>query len=508
MTPTRLSTEDRVLFAQTLKLLGKDRSDEALQTLIDGVRSIPSVERSCALGALLIQLGRPTDARLVFRAAAESYPQDYQPWYGIARGYLQIGLIQEADSAVLKAMRLAPENSELLGLAATVKVLKRDYENAECLAEKALAGTPGQLQAAAALCEVFFGTGREQQANELTKKCIQHHPIQSINHPGKSVPKVLLLQGIGVGSLGLSATGTVNEIDGHTNLASVIAGDSLELIKVTVDALPKDIQLPCADIAVNVMAEPIVLNDALTCASKLLAGKLVTVINAPEKVAGLNRALVAEKLREIPGLAVPVCYFVEGEGPEHRLAKALQLAKDGKLKFPLIVRPAGAHNGYYHLVTSPNEFVEQHFVSRVNAVYVTEFVDARLPDGLWRKTRGVVIGGIPMIEHHYISTHHCVNLSSSKAFALSHPWAEIESQKVIAEQCAKTLTILAEIARILELDFVAIDFVKCAKGRIVFFEASPCVRWTLASDLPVEGEYLREVIGDIRRLFMSLIANG
>lgn len=498
---------EQVLFAGVLRLLRSGHEEDALQTILYAAGKQPTVDRICVLGAILLRLGRPLDAGMLLRAATESFPKDPRPWIGLARTRLWLGRITDAHAAIATALSLSPADSEILALAATISVLLRHDDDARRFAEMALAKDPASRQAAAALSETLALLGRYEQAQTTSLDWFKQRPIRHETYPNPCTRHLVVLEGVGCGRLGLSQTGTVVQPEGHSNISSLLPLGSFQVTRVTVDALPPNSVLPECDLILNTMAEPFLLQSALTHACNLLRGRPQRVINDPNYVQVADREAIAEKCTGIARLIVPTCRLIEAATASDRRAKALAAIAAEGMKWPVLVRPAGAHTTQMTLLNAPDEAMDYRFSSRYNAVYVTEFKNCHRPDGYWHKTRAVIVGSIPIIEHHYITDEFCVRSASARSFAYRHSWADEEAATIISTKDEALFSTLQEIAKRVGLDVFAVDFAQQPDGQIVLFEVSSCVRFILPTELSEEGKHVVKPIEDIRKSFHSLLAD-
>ena len=132
----------------------------------------------------------------------------------------------------------------------------------------------------------------------------------------------------------------------------------------------------------NLVTDPDQHPQTLQRVRKLLRGYRGRVINRPEAVLRTTRDLVAKRLSGIDGLLVPQVLRLRNPKP----GAASLAAQRANLAFPLIVRLAGTHTGKsVRLAANPQEV--EAACSEPGDYILTEFVDYRSPDGLYRKYR-------------------------------------------------------------------------------------------------------------------------
>ena len=149
---------------------------------------------------------------------------------------------------------------------------------------------------------------------------------------------------------------------------------------------------------VNTISDPDTSKQALAQLADLVERMCAPCFNHPAAVLDSSRERVAAKLADIPGLHVPRTVRVRLEEP----AGLAALAEEHGLRFPLIVRPAGTHGGEATArVDAPGDAVAalRGIAWGGHDLFLTQFVDYRDADGLYRKSRVVFVGGEAFLRH-------------------------------------------------------------------------------------------------------------
>jgi len=118
----------------------------------------------------------------------------------------------------------------------------------------------------------------------------------------------------------------------------------------------------------------------LAVADQLVAPLRARVINDPARVLETGRESVARRLSGLPGLIVP---RVVRLGPADVAAPDAALAATG-VRFPAIARRPGTHSGKILGILDRPERVRQFIGPGQPELLLTEFVDFRSADGLYR----------------------------------------------------------------------------------------------------------------------------
>ncbi len=244
----------------------------------------------------------------------------------------------------------------------------------------------------------------------------------------------------------------------------------LEHSDVALDALylppdePLPEKLPEHDIAFVAVAE----SDAnLPLLQKLAAAAPFwprPLVNAPEKIAALTRDGFSVLMRDAPGVLVP---------PTRRLERAA-LAKIEGMGFPFIARPAGSHAGDGLRKIENRSDLDLYLAETDGpAHYVAPFVDYSGADGLFRKTRVVLIEGAPHPVHMAVSPRWMVHYLN--ADMMDNPAHRAEEARFMANFNAgfarRHARAFEEVTRRAGLDYVLLDCAETRDGELLIFEA-------------------------------------
>jgi len=176
----------------------------------------------------------------------------------------------------------------------------------------------------------------------------------------------------------------------------------------------------------------------------------------------------------------------------------------------ILARKLNSHSGYgLKLLSSEREIAD---VQIGEFAYITEYVDTRWSDGLFRKFRAIHARGNTVVEHLLISDHWCVRSASARRFMACDPARQLEELKFIAcwrDSHPNIETLMWEIVRATGLDYFIADIGLKPDGHLVLFEANPAGRIILESELAEEGFHLKENVFAVRDMFKrQVIAHG
>jgi tetratricopeptide (TPR) repeat protein len=222
--------------------------------------------------------------------------------------------------------------------------------------------------------------------------------------------------------------------------------------------------LPPHAVVFNAIGDADLCADDLAKAAEVAARSAAPAINPPGAVAATTRAGTAARLKGIPGLVVP----------EIRRLRRAELAS-ADLSFPRLVRAPGFHTGQHFVRVERAEDLAAAIADLPgDELLAIEPVDARGPDGRFRKYRVMFIGGALFPLHLAVSPDWKVHYFSA-AMAESAE-ARAEEARFLADMPGAlgpaAMTALAAVAQRLGLDYGGVDFGLSASGEVLLFEAN------------------------------------
>ena len=245
--------------------------------------------------------------------------------------------------------------------------------------------------------------------------------------------------------------------------------------------LRKDLVIPRATTAINLVTDADRNPKVLRALQTILKRHPGRVINRPEAVMLSTREGVARRAAAIPGLIAPATARLPAT-PAARRRAAEQIG------FPAILREAGTHGGVTARLVADADAIEGVVAGSRAAHLLTAFVDARLPDGLYRKLRVFFIGGVPVIRHLLASDHWNVHAADRARVLADAPDLRAAEEATVAAGFDALPTPardgLRALAGATALDFVGVDFALAADGRAILFEANATMNFLPMSDDP------------------------
>jgi len=309
------------------------------------------------------------------------------------------------------------------------------------------------------MCQVLLALGQDEFALEMQTRALMHRRLYRV--AGHSSPTVRLLA--------LMGPGTMTD---NTPLDFVVDRSPvrLDLLFVTLDQdLPEEI--PDHDVLIVAIGESARDEPLLARLERLLADWPRPVLNRPERIGRCARDIACELLTHARGLLIP---------PTRRIARDQRHPP----RFPATIRPVDTHagKGLEKIETQAQfeAYLDEHSEA---AYYLSDFIDYRSRDGLFRKYRIALIDGRPYVCHLAVSEHWIVHYRSA---GMQHSGEKRLEEAAMMRSFERDFAFrhaaaLRAIADGLGLDYVVIDCAESRDGQLLLFEAD--IRgWIHASD--------------------------
>jgi len=410
--------------AAVLRQLG--RADEAVMTMRWAVTTFGLPICGRELAAALDEAGNRGEAERTLKQVVAACPADDAAWEALGALHMRMGNYPAALEELSRATMLDDSRTE---------AHMRIYCVAQILHQPELA------------------LEHQRQALKMTR-------LFSDIGPDASLPRLLILNAAG---------------DYKANVPTdfIIRRDAWQAVHqyyVTDDGSFDVAALPACDVVFSAVAEPDMVRAAFGTAAAMVDALGLPCINDPRKVARTERHMVAEALAGLPSTVVPPTFRLRAGTA---VAEIAALLEQGRLSWPLVVRPVGTHAGEGMVLLADSAAVAR----AVEAIgdgelYVLQFIDYRSPDQLYRKYRVVVVDGAAYPFHMGLSKNwivHYYNAALDDKSVMDreeeHFLADFDSVFAPALQAD-----LAEMGRRLGLDYFAVDCSIDGQGRLVLFE--------------------------------------
>ena len=229
-----------------------------------------------------------------------------------------------------------------------------------------------------------------------------------------------------------------------------------------------------AEVLVNGIGEPLTQAGALRQVARLEQETGLPTINPSRVIATTARPAMARRVGRAEGVRAPHCTLYEaGTGT------LVEHIRDEGHRYPVLLRPAGSH-GSTGLVRAGDDTDAVAAARALGTCTVTDFVDFRSDDGLWRKYRMVYAGGTLFRRHLLIDQQWNV-VGDSRFFMHERGLLGEEREwlnRPVAPEAGSIEARVLEQFEAIELDFGVIDYAVAPDDEIVIFELNACVQLT------------------------------
>jgi hypothetical protein len=238
-------------------------------------------------------------------------------------------------------------------------------------------------------------------------------------------------------------------------------------------------------VLVNLICEPELHSRSLRQVGRFEMETQLPLVNPPWAVSATTRPHIARRLAHQDGVDAPLCSSYRAGA--RRLSEHIEAHGH---RYPVLLRPPGKH-GSVGLVRADDPEEVAMKAGRMRACTVTDFVDFRSADGLWRKFR-LIYAGDRLFRRHVL-TDDAWNLTrAARTFMKGHPHLVAEEQEwinrpVTLEPGSIEARVMHQF-RALQLDFGVIDCALPANGDLVVFEINACVQLTNRLDAQAAGD--------------------
>ena len=288
---------------------------------------------------------------------------------------------------------------------------------------------------------------------------------------GTKPPKLLLIVGSDSEE---QRSGTKLKFSGLTDLYRLLGtGVQAPMLKIAPDEDCSNSRFDVSrfDCVINLITEAELHRKVLNNVRTLLRDYRGRIINPPDSILRSTRDQVAARLQGTEGAAVPKVLRLSAA----KRKGAARLIDEAGLCFPMLLRQAGTHTGRFVgrfdnldplLAALPDD--GDHLL--------TEFVDFRGADGLYRKYRVFFIGKRRVVRHMLVSDEWNVHASDRRRFMAARQDLIAEEERLLAVPDGAFPTsvhaVLADVRERMGLDFFGMDFAIIPDGRLLLFEAN------------------------------------
>ncbi len=307
-------------------------------------------------------------------------------------------------------------------------------------------------------------------------------------------PKIVLAVGAPDGMTGMDAeerfaAGNLPGISGITGalmhwlferdhpFAVVMFGSARRLTEETIE---RWLETTRGKVLVNLICEPETQRLALRQLASFELAAQLPLVNPSWAVTATARPVIARRLAHQVGVRAPHCTLFRAG----TLTLAQHIDAHGHT-YPVLLRPPGRHGSEGLVrIDEPSETASQARALRMSCT-VTDFVDFRSADGLWRKYR-MVYAGDRLFRRHVLTDREWNLTRAARAFMKDRPELIAQEREwinrpVTLEPGSIEARVMHQF-RALQLDFGVMDFALAPDGDLVVFEVNACLQLTNPTD--------------------------
>ncbi len=272
--------------------------------------------------------------------------------------------------------------------------------------------------------------------------------------------------------------------------------------------------VPEFGIVLNLISDPDVESKSLQTLSAFLSRHSdIPVVNAPDKVLATTRDNNFQRLKVVKGLCFPKTrrFTAKYSEPED----CIRFLEQNDYSFPLLVREPGTHYGRsFRKLEEFNAFLSYVSESQTEEIYVIQYENSMVSDGIFRKMRVFFVDGeiYPVVCH--FDTVWNVHGSNRTETMLKQSWMMDEERKFM-NNCesymgSESYNYLKSLYGVVGLDFFGVDFTVLPNQTVLIFELNPAMRHSYdhADNFPYLLPYLKAITNAFNDMLHRKLASG
>jgi glutathione synthase/RimK-type ligase-like ATP-grasp enzyme len=295
---------------------------------------------------------------------------------------------------------------------------------------------------------------------------------------------------------------------GNVHILPFIDNTYFDVHRVIVGGMKgESFKVPKIDLIFNAICNPDTNQKSLKVALNIVNTLKVPVFNHPEGIMRTGRENIYELFKGFDGIVIPKTIRAKPKC----LSDIMKIIDSGEIRFPFLFREGGYHAGQnLELIQSLEDIhTLEKFAFDGRDYYLTDFINFKSQDGLYRKCRVIVIGGKPYPRHLIISDLWNVHAESRKRLMDNNPECRREEEKFLSEFGQRDPTIFRKIYEELKLDFLGVDFSFDFHGNLIIFEINSCFRAVTDGENQEtndqDNDYHKPYIGNIKKAVEEMI---
>lgn len=348
--------------------------------------------------------------------------------------------------------------------------------------------------------------------------------------PSPSTPTILFIEGVGDDGLvkvQLPAKNKAATTNTSENLQFYATGSLQHSVHISLPSVVKQTMLMVGgneqqfnvrmpSVIVNCIVDPDSSTQALNKAQKLiahihqLAKKPIAVINPVVAIRNTCRDVIYHSFHGMPSVIVPRTIRITAES----VADVVKQVKKAGISLPFLIRQAGKHGGLGLQAIedfSPAEKLKlERYAYDGSHFYITEWVDFKNADGLYRKSRIICVNGQFIPRHRIINDNWMIHSKSRKNLMIDRADLRAEEEAFLAKPLSESISksainSLNKIAKETRLGYFGIDCAITDNGSLLIFEINAAFNAMVQDDLALYP-YLARPVNAIKKAFNDMVA--
>ncbi|OOY61210.1 ATP-grasp domain-containing protein [Solemya velum gill symbiont] len=259
---------------------------------------------------------------------------------------------------------------------------------------------------------------------------------------------------------------------------------------------PKPAEINPGDFAFNFISDPDQNSKALDDAIDFVEKNQIHCLNHPAKVKRMTRDWLYQQFGELEGVVIPKTLRVS---PRYD-SDIREMVEAGDISLPMIVRPAGGHDGKNMLLVESLDDIRelQSFAFNGSDYFLIEFQDYCGADGFYRKYRMMWINGKAYPRHLILDRKWNIHGKNRENHMVDNE--QLRNEEIAfykdpeSSLGARNYALVHKIFTGIGLDYCGMDFSILPNGDLVIFEANAAMNAVSTDPTALHKESL---IGDV-----------
>ncbi|RRS30712.1 MAG: hypothetical protein P794_05935 [Epsilonproteobacteria bacterium (ex Lamellibrachia satsuma)] len=267
--------------------------------------------------------------------------------------------------------------------------------------------------------------------------------------------------------------------------------------------IPKEIKIQKPLLILNSICNPDSNAKTLKIAREIVKNMNIPTINQPELVMKTRKDQLYVLLGKLEGASIPKTIRM---APKRLLDIEIAI-KEGIIDYPFVFQPADSQaRSDICLIRSADQLHDlERFAFDGRDYYVSEFVDHRSAEGLYRRYRVLMIDGKPYPGNMMISQEWVADAGSMWKLMENDPALRDEEKAFLQQGDALLNALCEQIYTILPLDYFVVEFGFDTQKKPLILEVSSCV-WTVGPQTESEAfDYRKQKSTEIKEALSNMI---